>query len=196
MMKSFFTVILILTAAAHLVIAANSPSAEEMLRENLAAVFVVLGKQSLSQEAKKNEIIDIVNPMFDFPLMAKLSLGRKYWLELTQNQRESFTRLFIDLLRTSYLDRLTFYTDEKIQYESAVAVKKKVHITTYLVSKGKKISILYKLYNSSSGWKIYDLEIQGVSIVRSYRSQFHEILKSGTFDDLLAKLGKPAVEQQ
>ena len=195
-MKALLTVVLVFILSSHSVGAANPPSAEEMLRENLAAVFVILSKQSLSQDAKKNEIIDIVNPMFDFPLMAKLTLGRKYWPGLTPNQRESFTRLFIELLRTSYLERLTFYTDETIQYESAVAVKKKVHIPTYLVSKGKKIAILYKFYKSSVGWRIYDLEIQGVSIIRSYRSQFHEILRSGTFDDLLAKLGKPTINQQ
>ena len=193
MMKALLTVVIILTTASHSVSAANPPSAEEVLKENLAAIFVVLSQQSLSQEAKKNEIIDIVNPMFDFPLMAKLTLGRKYWPGLTLDQRESFTRLFIELLRTSYLDRLSFYTDETIHYESAVAVKKKVYIPTYLVSKDKKISILYKFYRSRGGWKIYDLEIQGVSIIRSYRSQFHEILRSGTFDDLLAKLGKPAI---
>ena len=196
MMKALLTVVIILTTASHSVSAANPSSAEEVLKENLAAIFVVLSQQSLSQEAKKNEIIDIVNPMFDFPLMAKLTLGRKYWPGLTSDQRESFTRLFIELLRTSYLDRLSFYTDETIHYESAVAVKKKVHIPTYLVSKDKKISILYKFYRSRGGWKIYDLEIQGVSIIRSYRSQFHEILRSGTFDDLRAKLGKPAINQQ
>ena len=51
--------------------------------------------------------------------------------------------------------------------------------------------MLYKLYVSKSGWRIYDIEIQGVSIIRSYRSQFAEILKNGTFDDLLEKLEKP-----
>jgi phospholipid transport system substrate-binding protein len=91
-------------------------------------------------------------------------------------------------LRASYLDRLTLYTDEKVLFESPVEVNKKIHIPTYLVSQNQKISIRYKFYNSESDWKIYDLEIQGVSIIRSYRSQFYEILRSGTFDDLLTKL--------
>lgn len=171
--------------------AQNQPSAEQVLKENLAAVFAVLQKQDLSQEAKNNQIIDIVNPMFDFSLMAKLTLGKKYWPGLTPEQKESFTRLFIKRLRTSYLDRLTLYTDEKVIYEPSMEVQNKIHIPTYLVSKDRKISMLYKLYSSESNWKIYDLEIQGVSIIRSYRSQFHEILESHTFDDLLTKLEQP-----
>ena len=141
-----------------------------------------------------NEIIDIINPMFDFSLMAKLTLGKKYWPALAPEQKDRFTRLFLQRLRASYLDRLTHYTDEKVLFESPVAVNKKIHIPTYLVSQNQKISIRYKFYNSESNWKIYDLEIQGVSIIRSYRSQFHEILKSGTIDDLLTKLeSQPAI---
>ena len=130
--------------------------------------------------------------MFDFKLMAKLSLGKKYWPGLSPEQRERFTELFIERLRGSYLNRLTAYTDEKVIYESSVAVKKKVHVPTLLVSKSNKISMLYKLYRASDSWKIYDVEIEGVSIIRSYRSQFNEILQKGTFDDLLKKMEKPA----
>jgi phospholipid transport system substrate-binding protein len=168
--------------------AEKKASAEELLKANLAAVFAVLQKQDLDQKAKKSEIIDIVNPMFDFSLMAKLTLGRKYWPGLTLQQKESFTQLFIKRLRASYLDSLMLYTDEKVLYEAPVEVKQKIHIPTYLVSQNEKISIRYKFYHSESNWKVYDLEIQGVSIIRSYRSQFYEILKSGTFDDLLTKL--------
>jgi len=187
-MKILFYSLLSLIIGWQSAAAEDKSSAEELLKKNLAAVFAVLQKQNLNQEAKNNEIIDIVNPMFDFSLMAKLTLGRKYWPDLTPEQKESFTQLFIKRLRASYLGRLTLYTDEKVLYEPSVEVKQKIHISTYLVSQDKKISILYKFYNSDSHWKIYDLEIQGVSIIRSYRSQFHEILKTGTFDDLLTKL--------
>ena len=187
-MKTLSYALLSLLVVCQSAIAQNKSSAEELLKENLAAVFTVLQKQDLNQKAKNHEIIDIVNPMFDFSLMAKLTLGRKYWPGLTPQQKESFTQLFIKRLKASYLDQFTLYTDEKVLYESSVAVKQKIHIPTYLVSPHQKISILYKFYNSDSNWKIYDLEIQGVSIIRSYRSQFHEILKSGTFDDLLTKL--------
>ena len=172
------------------VVADEKIDAEEFLKSNLDAVFAVLQKKDLTPQAKNSEVVEIVTPMFNFPLMAKLSLGRKYWPDLTQDKKDRFTELFVKRLRKSYLDKLTTYTDEKISYESPVAVKKKIHIPTHLISKGKKISMLYKLYPSSNIWKIYDIEIQGVSIIRSYRSQFREILQKGTFDDLLQRMQK------
>ncbi len=172
------------------VIADDKIAAEEFLKSKLDRVFEVLHQEDLGQQAKNKEIVETVSPMFDFPLMAKLSLGRKYWPDLSRDHKERFTELFVERLRQSYLNKLTAYTDEKIIYESPVAVKKKVHVSTLLISKGKKISMLYKLYSSNNTWKIYDVEIQGVSIIRSYRSQFKEILQNGTFDDLLQKMQK------
>ncbi len=172
------------------VVADEKIDAEEFLKSNLDAVFAVLQKKDLAPQAKNNEVVEIVTPMFNFPLKAKLSLGRKYWSDLTQDKKDRFTELFVKRLRQSYLDKLTTYTDEEIIYEPPVEVKKKIHIPTSLISKGKKISMLYKLYPSSNIWKIYDIEIQGVSIIRSYRSQFREILQKGTFDDLLQRMQK------
>ena len=174
------------------VTADDKSAAEEFLKSNLDAVFAVLQNKDLSPQARNSEVVEIVTPMFDFKLMGKLSLGKKYWPDLSPEQRERFTELFVERLRQSYLNKLTAYTDEKIIYESPVAVKKKVHMPTLLVSKGKKISMLYKLYSSNNSWKIYDVEIEGVSIIRSYRSQFNEILQKGTFDDLLQKMERPA----
>jgi phospholipid transport system substrate-binding protein len=174
------------------VTADDKSAAEEFIKSNLDAVFTVLQNKDRSQETRNSEVEKIVTPMFDFTLMGKLSLGKTYWPELSPDQRERFTELFVERLRRSYLNRLAAYTDEKIIYESPVAVKKKVHMPTLLISKGKKISMLYKLYPTNNSWKIYDVEIEGVSIIRSYRSQFNEILQKGTFDDLLQKMERPA----
>lgn len=190
MMKVWLYAVFGLLLLSRPVIADEKIDAEEFLKSNLDAVFAVLQKKDLTPQAKNSEVVEIVTPMFNFPLMAKLSLGRKYWSDLTQDKKDRFTELFVKRLRQSYLDKLTTYTDEKIIYESPVAVKKKIHIPTHLISKGKKISMLYKLYPSSNIWKIYDIEIQGVSIIRSYRSQFREILQKGTFDDLLQRMQK------
>jgi len=169
-------------------------TAEEVLKSNLDAVFMVLQKKDLSPQAKNSEIVEIVTPMFDFQLMAKLSLGRQYWPDLSKENRERFTELFVIRLRESYLNKLTTYTDETVVYEQPVKVNGKVQIPTSLISKGKKISMLYKFYQSSTQWKIYDIEIQGVSIIRSYQSQFNEILRNSTFDDLLLKMEKPTTD--
>jgi phospholipid transport system substrate-binding protein len=173
------------------VMADDKSAGEEYLKSKLDAVFKVLQKKDLSQQAKNSQVVEIVTPMFDFELMGKLSLGKSYWPDLSPEQRGRFTELFVERLRQSYLNKLTAYTDEKIIYESPVAVKTKVHVPTQLISKGKKISMLYKLYSSNNSWKIYDVEIEGVSIIRSYRSQFNEILQKGTFEDLLQKMQKP-----
>lgn len=165
---------------------------EELLKNNLDAVFTVLQKKELEQQAKNKEIVDIVTPMFDFELMARLSLGKKHWPGLSQDKKERFTELFIKRLKASYLKNVTLYTEEKVFYEPSVQVKKKIHAPTYLISNNKKISILYKFYKAGNNWKIYDLEIQGISIIRSYRSQLSSMLESGTVDDLLLKLENPA----
>jgi phospholipid transport system substrate-binding protein len=151
-----------------------------------------LKQTDLEQQEKSKQVVEIVSPMFDFQLMAKLSLGRQYWPDLSEEKREKFTELFINRLRGSYLNRITAYTDETVTYESPVKVDGKVHIPTNLISKGNKIGMLYKFYQANDQWKIYDLEIQGVSIIRSYQSQFKEILRTSTFDDLLLKMQEPA----
>ena len=172
------------------VIADDKSDAEALVKSKLDAVFAVLQKGDLDQQAKKQEINAIVTPMFDFELMAKLTLGKKHWPGLPREKREKFNELYIEMLKTSYLDKLALYTDEKVIFEPPAQVKKKVHLPTQLVSKDRKTSLLYKLYKPGDDWKVYDLEIQGVSIIRSYRSQFSEILQSGTIDDLLLKMAK------
>jgi phospholipid transport system substrate-binding protein len=191
-MKNLLVAALGLLLFSQSVAADGKSEVEELLKNNLDAVFTVLQKKGLEQQAKNQEIVEIVTPMFDFELMARLSLGKKHWPGLSQDKKERFTELFIKRLKASYLKNFTLYTDEKIFYEPSVQVKKKIHAPTYLVSKDKKISILYKFYKAGNDWKIYDLEIQGVSIIRSYRSQFSRILASGTIDDLLLKLENPA----
>ncbi|MGD9045794.1 MAG: ABC transporter substrate-binding protein [Desulfobacterales bacterium] len=181
----FSLLILIQTASAD-----DKVAAEDYLKNNLDRVFEILQKEDLEQQAKSKAVVEIVTPMFDFALMARLSLGKKHWSGLTAEKKDRFTELFVNRLRKSYLSKLTTYTDEQIIYEPPTEVKKKIHIPTHLISKGKKISMLYKFYKSKNDWKIYDVEIQGVSIIRSYRAQFNEILQNGTFDDLLQKMQK------
>ena len=192
-MRSLLYVVLGLLILSQTVIADDKSAAEEILRSKLEAVISVLQKKELELEAKKKEIIEIVTPIFDFSLMAKLTLGRKYWPGLAKEKKERFEELFIKRLKESYLEKLTRYnyTDEKIDYNAPVQVKKKIHIPTDLISKDNKISMLYKLYKSKHNWKIYDIEIEGVSLITIYRSQFNQVLSSGTIDDLLEKLEEP-----
>ena len=168
----------------------NDP--EELLRNKWDAVMSVLQKKDIEKKAKEREISKILSPkIFDFPLMSKLSLGRKHWPKFTPPQREKFTKLFTERLKRSYREKIVLYKDEKISFKPKVQKKKTIYIPSELIHQDKKVAILYKLRKIDKRWKIYDVEIQGVSILLTYRSQFDEILRRGTVEDLLSRLEKP-----
>jgi len=187
-MKKLFFAIFFSLIMSHSVMADDKDTAETFIRCRLCAVMSILQNKDLSKEEKSSRIEEIVRPMFDFSRMAKLTLGRKYWPGLSKETQDRFTDGFAKLLEESYRNKLLSYTDEKVVYEAPLQKKKKVHIPTYLVSENNKTSIIYKLYKPQGCWKIYDIEIQGISIIQTYRSQFTEILQNGTIDDLLLKL--------
>jgi phospholipid transport system substrate-binding protein len=164
---------------------------ERLVKCKLDAVLCVLQQKDLSEQEKTDRIIEIVAPMFDFSRMAKLTLGKRYCPGLSAEEQKKFTEGFTRRLQESYLNKLLLYKDEKVVYEPPVEEKRKIHIPTNLVSESNSISILYKFYNTKNNWKIYDIEIQGISIIQSYRSQFTEVLQSGTIDDLLSELQRP-----
>jgi phospholipid transport system substrate-binding protein len=189
-MKSLLYAVLALSILSNSAIADDRNTVEKLLKGKLDAVLLVLQNQKLDQQAKKDEISTIIMPVFDFPLMAKLTLGRKHWPGMTKEQQAKFTELFIRLLKESYLEKISLYTDERIVFHESVQVKRKVHIATDLISKDNKISMLYKFYKSKHGWRIYDIEIEGISLIVTYRSQFDQVLNEGTVDDLIIKLEK------
>ena len=167
----------------------NEP--REILSGKWNAVISILRNKDIDQKVKEKKIDKIITPIFEFPLMAKLSLGRKHWPKLDSSQREKFTRLFSERLKRSYWEKIAFYKDEKISFKPTEKKKSTYIIPTELVYKDKKVAILYKLRKVKKSWKIYDVEIQGVSVLLTYRSQFDEILRHGTVKELLSRLEKP-----
>lgn len=159
-----------------------------LLKSNVDAVVDLLQNTALDKTKRNQQILDIITPIFDFNTMAKLSLGKKYWPTLNDQQQSEFSDLFINRLQKSYLDKLDIYTDEKVVYEEPVRVGTKIHVPTTLLAKDSQIEMLYKFYRTSEGWKIYDVEIGGVSVMQTYRSQFDGVLQEGSIDDLLEKL--------
>jgi phospholipid transport system substrate-binding protein len=176
----------------------NNPN--ELLAAKLNAVLKVLQAKDLDQQTKARIVDRILTPIFDFPLMGQLAVGRAHWPKLNPAQREKFTQLFVERLKALYLEKTAFYTNEKITLKPAEQKKTTAQIPMVVLSEGKEIAILYKLRkvdDQSKGqtkmpWKIYDVEIAGVSILLTYRSQFDDILRRGTVGDLLASLEKPA----
>jgi phospholipid transport system substrate-binding protein len=175
----------------------NNPN--ELLAAKWNAVLKVLQAKDLDPKVKEKIMDRIVSPIFDFPLMGQLALGRTHWPKLDPAQREKFTRLFVERLKALYLEKTALYTNEKVTLQPAVQKKNTVQIPMVLISGDKKIAILYKLHKldeqskskANLRWKIYDVEIEGVSILLTYRSQFDDILRRGTVQDLLSHLEKP-----
>ncbi|OHB79890.1 MAG: hypothetical protein A2Z25_08605 [Planctomycetes bacterium RBG_16_55_9] len=166
----------------------------ELIRIKWRAVISVLRNKQIDPNEKQTKINKIVSPIFDFPLMAKLALGRENWPKLTAAQQKKFTELFVGRIKTSYREKIALYTDEKVEFKPAVRKKQIIHVPAELISKDKKIQVLHKLHKVDKRWKVFDVEIQGVSILLTYRSQFDDILRRGTVEELLSRLEKPPAE--
>jgi phospholipid transport system substrate-binding protein len=188
-MKKTACLLLVFLLLSQAAVADVESEAEKLLKRSVDKIFTVLSDKELSIGQKKSKVIEITTPVFSFSLMAKLSLGKAHWSQLNAKQRTEFIDLFTDLFENFYIDKLDFFSNETVVFQPATIVKKnKVRIQTALISKGTEYSMLYKMFKTGHSWKIYDFEIEGVSILRSYRSQYHYILKKGGIAGLLAKM--------
>jgi phospholipid transport system substrate-binding protein len=173
----------------HVVVADVEHEAGKLLKRSVDKIFTVLSDKELTIDQKKNKVIEITNPVFSFSLMAKLSLGKVHWSQFNAKQKAEFIDLYTKLFQNFYIEKLDFFSNETIVFQPATTMgKKKIQIQSALISKGTQYSMLYKMFKTRDSWKIYDLEIEGVSLLRSYRSQYHHFLKKGGIEGLLAKM--------
>ena len=187
---------LILIVLLMLFFTSSSPLADEvsdiraMTKEKVDIVINILKDKSLSKNEKKEGILETIDGLFDFNLMARLSLGKKHWKSLSKAKRNEFSELFVERLKLSYLEKLDLYTDEEVVVDEARMTKKKrVEVLTYLVTKDDKKEMIYKLYKTKKkGWMVYDVDVLGVSIVQTYRSQFSGVLKKETMEQLMERM--------
>jgi phospholipid transport system substrate-binding protein len=175
----------------------NNP--EELLSVKWQAVVRVLQSKDLEQKVKERIIDRIVSPTFDFAVMGQLALGRTHWPKLNEAQREKFLRLFAARLKTLYLEKTALYKNERFVLKAGTLKKNTAQVPMTLISDDGETAIVYKLRKLNEAgksktvglWRIYDVEIEGVSILLTYRSQFDDILRRGSVDELLAQLEKP-----
>ncbi|MFO7860021.1 MAG: ABC transporter substrate-binding protein [Desulfosalsimonas sp.] len=166
----------------------EADSAQSLLKEKISEIIDVLDSVDLSEDDKVSRIEDIVDPVFDYELMARLSLGRRHWTGLSADEQETFTRRFVTRLKDSYFDKISMYSgdaDATFEYRSVKEQNNKVHVPVEVRAGDETVDMVYKFYSARDTWKVYDVEINGVSIIRSYRSQFDQILADGTAEDLL-----------
>ncbi len=169
-------------------------SPEQLTRVKWNAVLAVLRNKKLKRKAREDQIEKIAGAVIDFPLLAKLALGRRNWRTLTPPQRKRYITLFVELLRRSYRERIAAYEGEQVRFKPRLKgtakrrSKKTVYIPVELVSRDSTTTILHKFRRFGKKWMIYDIEIEGVSILLTYRSQFDDILRRGTGESLLKRL--------
>jgi len=188
-MKRIFCFLLFFLLLSHVVVADVETEAEKVLKKSVGSVFTIMLDKEMTIGQKKSKVIKITNKVFGFSLMAKLSIGKAHWSEFDAKQKVEFINLFTELFQDFYIDKLDLFSNEEVIFKPATVVKKrKVQIPTILLSKGKEYSLLYKMSDTKDGWKIYDITIEGVSLIHTYRSQYDHILKSGKIEDLLTKM--------
>jgi phospholipid transport system substrate-binding protein len=147
--------------------------------------------KQLPREEQIAGIRSIINEIFDWTELSKRTLGR-HWKKFSDAQKKEFTHLFSRLLEDVYADRLLAYSDEKVVFEKETELKKgRVEVASHIrTADGKKIPLNYRMTEKSGSWKVYDVVIEGVSMVKNYRSQFKEILSKKSPDDLINTLKK------
>lgn len=192
MRKAVFciTLTLILLTAAFPAAAEQKAAVETLLKSQVDEVLQILKQKEMPDAQKQEKIMEIIGPTFDFELMSRLTLGRANWMKFNAREQETFIDLFVARLKKTYLEKTSLYSDEGVIYRPAVVVGDKIHASVGIVSDGKTVEIAYKFYSAGDQWKIYDVEVEGVSLVMSYRSQFNQILQKGTPQDLLDELRK------
>jgi phospholipid transport system substrate-binding protein len=155
----------------------------------------VLSDKALTDEAaKEKRIWEIVNGIFDYEELSRRTMGRN-WKKLNAAQQKEFPELFSKVLGNVYKDRIMAYTSEKVVFDDNVMVTDgKAEIKSRILASGKEIPIDYRMIEIQGKWKVYDVVIEGVSLVSNYRSQFNSILTNKSPEDLMDTLRKKASE--
>jgi phospholipid transport system substrate-binding protein len=163
----------------------------DQLRDGVERVVKILRDPELSGDAKVGErnaaVNKVADQIFDFGETAKRSLGQ-HWAQRTQVEREEFVRLFTELVQRTYLSKVNQYNSEMTFQDDVVDGNQAVVRTTLLLGKGSQMSLDYRMHHPRDRWQVYDLSIDGISLVASYRSQFNKIVRTDSYEGLVAKL--------
>ncbi len=132
-------------------------------------------------------------PNVDVNGMSRSVLGRQAWNKASATERQEFTQVFTELVIRTYANPLAEYTDETVKFSPiATPVDARfARVNSVIIrSSGQRIPLSYSLVAKNNGWKIYDLSVEGVSLLQSFRSQFGQILQNSSMQDLIAQMRK------
>lgn len=152
--------------------------------------------KELPKDAKLAEIRGVINEIFDYKELSRRTLGRE-WKKFKPEQQTEFIDLFGKLLENVYADRILAYTHEKIQFGKETQLKKgRVEVESYIITlDNTKVPLFYRTSNKSGQWLVYDVVIEGVSMIKNYRGQFRQILSKKKPEDLLQTLREKTKEK-
>jgi phospholipid transport system substrate-binding protein len=164
----------------------------DQLRTQVDRVLKLLEDPALKAPDKAKErrvaVRKVADDIFDFGETAKRSLGR-HWAARTPQERDEFVKLFSDLLERSYISKIELYGGEKIQYIGDRIEGDTAVVQSKLLTKaGGEVPIEYRMLRKGERWLVYDVVIEGVSLVSNYRTQFNKIIQTSSFQDLVKKM--------
>jgi phospholipid transport system substrate-binding protein len=164
----------------------------DQLRAQIDRVVKALEDPELKKENKQKErrafVRKIAEEIFDFTETAKRSLGR-HWQQRTPAERKEFVDLFADLLERSYLSKIELYNGEKILYLGDTVDGDYATVRTKLLTKqGTEIPVEYRMVRQNDRWIVYDVMIEGVSLIANYRTQFNKIIQTSSYQELVRKM--------
>jgi len=154
----------------------------------------VIKNNSHNKEKIQDEIIGILTPIFDFELMAKLSLGKNQWKKMSQEDRKLFISLYTQRMKNSYSSKLDSYDDEVIKINSVEKRKNRIVLKSTIDTDDKVLKVVYKFYKpknkkqNKDNWLIYDVEIIGISILKTDKAQFKDFLQTKNIAELMNTL--------
>jgi phospholipid transport system substrate-binding protein len=172
----------------------NAGGALESIQTQVNKVLDVLRDPALKAESaletKEKKIWEIADNIFDYPELSKRTLARN-WKKFTPDQQKEFTDLFGKLLGDVYMDRILEYDDQKVVFEKELSLgNNKAEVKSRIVTSSREIPMNYRMIEKNGEWRVYDVIIEGVSMVKNYRSQFRKILTNKSPEDLLKILRK------
>jgi phospholipid transport system substrate-binding protein len=162
----------------------------EDIKKTVDQVIRIVSDKDMKHNDKKRRqaLKNSISVIFDYDEMAKRSLAR-HWKERSADEKRQFSDLFANLLEKTYANKIESYNQEKVVFlreyseGNSVVVKSKV-----VTSKQDEYTMDYKLFNKSGKWMVYDVVIEGVSLVSNYRSQFNQIITAQGYGELVRKL--------
>jgi len=166
----------------------------DSVKANVNGVLDVLRDPKLKGEAgkkvKEQRIEAAAEKLFDFVELSKRTLGLN-WNKFGIEQRKEFVHLFKGILKDAYVEKITAYTNEQVNFTKEMPLSETtVEIQSVIVSKGGETPINYRVMKKENTWKVYDVVIEGVSLISNYRTQFREILGNNPPEKLLETLRK------